>query len=341
MKAMHERFAGGMDLPPDIAQPNVFPLSWERRTARLEEIWETSQREYWDPAKLPWETFVAARYTWEEREAIAYWWSLLSVFEASAPPVFAEALIKAYEVHEEDPVRRAFFSVLRDEQNQEQLCALALTRLIESASPLVYEPKTELGEKARRNVRWLYYNGARYWSGFRKAVPKYSLVVLFSSFLMGELAAATIFRQMARGCSEPVFKEAFRNIERDEARHMAFCTALIERDYPTLTSEERMLIAKQIRAGYLFLSAILFEPSEDFWDLPPDFIGVQRHCEEVARAAGFGVPRFDVKKENWRSAVLKLKALLDRYEVPFPAIPEIGISGFETRVDPNQIVPVF
>jgi hypothetical protein len=24
-------------------------------------------------------------YTWEERESIAYWWSLLSVFDASAP----------------------------------------------------------------------------------------------------------------------------------------------------------------------------------------------------------------------------------------------------------------
>jgi hypothetical protein len=339
---MHDRFADVMELPPDVSQPNVFPLSWECRTPKLEEIWCASQREYWDPAKLPWETFDARRYTWEEREAIAYWWSLLSVFDASAPAVFAEALIKAYEVHEEDPVRRAFFSLLRDEQNQEQLCGMAIARLLESASPLVYEPKTELGEKARRNVRWLYYNGARYWSGFRKAVPKYSLVVLFSSFLMGEIAAATIFRQMARGCSEPVFKEAFTNVGRDEGRHMALCTALMERDYPKLTSEEKLLITKQVRAGYLFLSAMLFEPSEAFWDLPGDFIGVQRHCEDVARSAGFGIPRFDVKKENWRSAMLKFKEVLDRYEIPFPAIPEVGIGGLEIRqLDHTQIIPVF
>jgi rubrerythrin len=339
---MHDRFAGAMELPPEIAQPNVFPLSWERRTARLDEIWASAQREYWDPAKLPWETFDAARYTWEEREAIAYWWSLLSVFDASAPPVFAEALIKAYEVHEEDPVRRAFFSLLRDEQNHEQLCGMALTRLLESPSPLVYEPKTEFGEKAQRNVRWLYYNGARYWSGFRKAVAKYRLTVLFSSFLMGEIAAATIFRQMARGCSEPVFKEAFRNVGRDEERHMSLCTALMERDYPKLSSEDKLHITKQVRAGYLFLSAVLFEPSEEFWDLPGDFIGVQRHCEEVARAAGFGVPRFDMKKENWRSAMLMFKDVLERYDIAFPAIPEVGISGLEVRhLDMSQIIPVF
>ena len=44
-----------------------------------------------------------------------------------------------------------------------------------------------------------------YWSGYKTAVPRYSLAVLFSSFLMGEIAAATIFHQMAAGCKEPVF----------------------------------------------------------------------------------------------------------------------------------------
>jgi len=342
MKTTHDRYADAMALPPEIVQPNVFPLSWESRTQKLEEIWAASQREYWDPAKLPWDTFDPARYTWEEREAIAYWWTLLSVFDASAPPVFAEALVKAYEAHEEDPVRRAFFSVTRDEQNHEQTCGMAITRLLGAADPLAYEPRTELGEKAQRNVNWLYYNGSRYWSGYKKAIPKYSLSVLFSSFLMGEIAAATVFQQMARGCKEPVFKEAFRSIGRDEGRHMAICMALMERDYPKLAGEDKSLITKQIRAGYLFLSAVLFEPPEDFWDLPADFIGVQRHCEDVARAAGFGIPRYDVKKENWRNAMLNLKAVLDRYGIPFPAIPEVGISGEEIRqVDMTEIIPVF
>ena len=39
------------------------------------------------------------------------------------------------------------------------------------------------------------------------------------------------------------------------------------------------MITKQVRAGYLFLSAVLFEPPEEFWDIPSDFIEVQRKCE--------------------------------------------------------------
>ena len=337
-----EKIAHLMEFPPETEQPNVYPLSWHNKTKKLEEIWDAAQRENWDPKKLPWDTFDVEKYTWEEREAIAYWWTILSVFDASAPPVFAEALIKTYEVHEEDAVRRCFFSVTRDEQNHEQMCGLAITKLLGSPSPLEHEPKSELGKLAQRNAKWLYYNGGRYWNGYKKAVPKYSLAVLFSSFLMGEIAAATIFHQMAAGCKEPVFKEGFRNIGRDEGRHMAICMSVMERDYPRLGKEDAAIITKQIRAGYLFLSAVLFEPPTEFWDIPADFIEVQRKLEKVARDAGFHIPDYEAKKENWKRAMLNLKGVLDKYDIPFPAIPEVGIDGQEVLdIDMNEIIPVF
>lgn len=340
--AHHDKLALQMDLPPQIPQPNVFPLSWHAKTQKMEEIWDAAQREFWDPKKLPWDTLDVESYSWEEREAIAYWWTLLSVFDASAPPVFASALIKTYEDHEEDPVRRCFFSVTRDEQNHEQMCGLAITKFLGHDDPLTYQPKTDLGKRLQKNAMWLYYNGGRYWNGYKNAVPKYSLAVLFSSFLMGEIAAATIFKQMHDNSRELVFKEAFRNIGRDEGRHMAICMALMERDYPRLAAEDKALVTKQIRAGYLFLSAVLFEPPEEFWDLPADFIKNQREGEEVARGAGFGIPTYEAKKENWRNAMLNLKGVLARYDIPFPAIPEVGIDGQEvTEVDMDSIIPVF
>lgn len=341
----HEKFGHLMEFPPATEQPNVYPLSWKAtsaQAAKAEEVWQSALRENWDPAALPWDTFSVERYTWEKREAIAYWWSLLSVFDASAPPVFAAALIKTYEVHEEDAVRRCFFSVTRDEQNHEQLCGIAITKLLEAPGYLDYEPKTELGKRAKRNVQWLYFNGGRYWAGYQKAVPKYSLAVLFSSFLMGEIAAATIFHQMAKAAKEPVFATAFRNVGRDEGRHMAICMTLMERDYPNLTAEEKSLITKQIRAGYLFLSGVLFEPPPDFWDVPADFIDVQREIEGVCRGAGFFIPTYEEKLENWKKAMLNMKGVLDRYDIPFPAIPEVGISGQEVSdADLGDIIPVF
>ncbi|MEE9415151.1 MAG: hypothetical protein V3V01_07695 [Acidimicrobiales bacterium] len=337
-----EKIADTMEFPPATPQPNIYPLSWRRETEKLEEIWQAAQREQWDPAELAWDTFDPLKYTMEQREAMAYWWTLLSVFDASAPPVFASAFIKTYEDHEEDAVRRCFFSVTRDEQMHEQMCGLAITKLLDWPDPITYEPKTELGEALQRNAKWLYFNGGRYWEGYKRAVPKYNLAVLFSSFLMGEIGAATVFHNMADGASEPVFETAFRNIGRDEGRHMAICLTLMKRDYPKLAVEDRAIVTKQIRAGYLFLSAVLFEPPEDFWDLPSDFIEVQRRGETVAREAGFHIPDYDTKKENWRQACLNLKGVLDQYDIPFPAIPEVGISGEEvTDVDLDDIIPVF
>jgi rubrerythrin len=337
-----ERLSETMEFPPEIEQPNVYPLSWHRKTDKLQEIWEAHLREYWQPEKLPWDTLDVDSYSWEERESIAYWWTLLSVFDASAPPVFAEALIKTYEIHEEDLVRKCFFSVTSDEQNHEIMCGLAITKLLDHPDPITYEPKTDIGRRLQKNAKWLYYNGARYWEGYKKAVPKYDIAVLFSSFLMGEIAAATIFKQMFENSREPVFKEAFGNIGRDEGRHMAICMAVMERDYPGLSDEHKSIVTKQIRAGYLFLSAVLFEPPADFWDLPDDFIENQREGEAIAREAGFGIPEYDAKLENWKNAILNLKGVLDRYNIPFPAIPEVGISGEEVSdVDMDDIIPVF
>lgn len=340
--ASKERFADKMEFPPEIQQPNIYPLSWRRESDKLQEIWEASLREYWQPEKLPWDTLDVESYSWEERESIAYWWTLLSVFDGSAPPVFAEALIKTYEVHEEDPVRKCFFSVTSDEQNHEIMCGLAITKLLEHPDPLTYEPKTDIGRRLQKNAKWLYFNGARYWTGYKQAVPKYDLAVLFSSFLMGEIAAATIFKQMHENSREPLFKEAFKNIGRDEGRHMAICMAVMERDYPGLSDEHKSIVTKQIRAGYLFLSAVLFEPPADFWDLPEDFIANQRAGEDIARQAGFGIPTYEAKLENWKGAIINLKGVLDHYNIPFPAIPEVGITGEEiSDVAMEDIIPVF
>ena len=142
-----EKIAHTMEFPPETPQPNVYPMSWVQKTEKMEEIWRASQREYWDPENLPWDSFDVEKYTWEEREAIAYWWTILSVFDASAPPVFAAAMIKTYEAHEEDAVRRCFFSVTRDEQNHEQVCGMSITRLLDHPDALTYTPKTELGKK--------------------------------------------------------------------------------------------------------------------------------------------------------------------------------------------------
>ncbi len=58
-----------------------------------------------------------------------YWFSVLANFDASGPAVFARATIRAFEQHEEDPVRKCFFSITRDEMNHEECCQRAIACL--------------------------------------------------------------------------------------------------------------------------------------------------------------------------------------------------------------------
>jgi hypothetical protein len=330
----------GASEPPAYPQMNIFPLEWRMLTPKLAQLYDAARDPGWSPQRLPWHTLRLEDFTLDQRYAMAYWWGLLSTFDGSGPVVFARTMIHTYETHEEDPVRKCFFSITRDEVHHEEVCGRAITTLT-PGGPLGYQPQTPLGMLAQNNMRWMYHNGARYWDAFKNAVHKYPLPILFTSFLMGEVASATLFHSMQAGTTVPVFKQAFRCIGMDEARHMGICLAVLETIVPMLTPDQKTSITKQIRAGFVFLSGILYEPPEEFWELPSSFHAANRLLEEEARSGGLGILTLEERRENWRAAVLKMKGLLEPHGIVFPALPEVGIEGETVAFDPSDIIPVF
>lgn len=330
----------GATEPPAYPPMNIFPLEWRTCSTKLAQLYDSARDPGWSPSRLPWNTLRVEDFTLDQRYALAYWWGLLSTFDGSGPVVFARTMIHTYETHEEDPVRKSFFSITRDEVNHDEVCGRMINTLT-PGGPLGYQPETDLGRLAQNNVRWMYHNGARYWEGFKNAVHKYPLPILFTSFLMGEVASATLFHGMQQRTSIPVFREAFRCIGQDEARHMGICLAVLETIIPQLTPEQKTSITKQIRAGFVFLSGILYEPPEQFWELPPTFRDANRLIESVARDAGLGILSLEERGENWRAAILKMKGLLEPHGIVFPALPEVGIDGETVAFDPSDIIPVF
>lgn len=319
---------------------NIFPFDWRVETPRLMDIYEDSRDPGWSPSGLDWSSIDLSEYTLDQRYAISYWFTLLSVFDASGPAVFARAMIHAYETHEEDAIRKCFFSVTRDEMNHEEVCGRAINKFTPNG-PLGFEPETLLGKLARNNIEWLYHNGARYWRGYKTAVEHYPMPILFSSFLFGEVASSTLFHSMYERTTIPVLKEAFKNIGRDEGRHLSFCLALLKEVLPKLSEEEKMTVTRQFRAGFIFLSGILYEPPSEFWQLPDTFLPAQRLLEEQARAAGLGVLDLEERRENWRTAVVRLKTIVEPHGVKFPALPEIDVDGEDVAFDADKIVPIF
>jgi len=326
---------------PEVPQPNIFPMEWRVETEKLVDLYERSKTQLWNPSDLPWDTLRAEDFSAEERVAIAYWYSVLANFDGSGPAVFAKATIHAFELHEEDPLRKCFFSITRDEMNHEEVCQRVIQRLLPGA-PLDFEPRTPLEHAAHNNIAWLYHNGGRYWRGYSESLYKYPLSVLFTSFMMGEVASSTLFQGMSEKATLPIFQDIFTRVGRDEYRHLAICLTILEKDWPGLNDAHREMITRQLRAGFVFLSMILWEPPNQFWDIPDYFMPNHRVLVGLARQAGLGVLTYDEQAENWRVALARVRKLVERWGIEFPAIPELDITGVDVGdIGPEDIIPVF
>jgi rubrerythrin len=332
---------GGFWPAPAIPQPNLFPIEWRVETESLAAIYEKSKRAVWNPADLPWDLLDPAEFTVEQRLGMMYWWSVLANFDASGPAVFARATIHAFEQHEEDPVRKCFFAITRDEMNHEECCQRAIGKLW-PGGPLDWQPATDLERAAHSNIGWLYHNGGRYWTGYSGSLGKFPLAVMFTSFMMGEVASSTLFRGMADKATHPLFKEVYQRIGRDESRHLQICMTILEKDWPGLTEENKSQITKQLRAGFVFLSMILWEPPRQFWDLPPYYLDNHRVLMDYARQTGLGVLSYDEQAENWRRALAYVRRIIERWGIEFPAIPELDLDGVDVQdISAEDIIPVF
>jgi hypothetical protein len=62
-----------------------------------------------------------------------------------------------------------------------------------------------------------------------------------------------------------------------------------------------------------------------------------------ARSGGLGVLSFEEQADNWRVAMARVRKIVERWGIAFPAIPELDIEGVDVSddINPEDIIPVF
>ncbi|AWR99207.1 diiron oxygenase [Metallosphaera hakonensis] len=327
---------------PEFPPYNVYPPKWSFDNEKAWQLYRRAKREQWDEQDINWDRIkeIASGLDRKQRLAIAYWWSLLSTFD-NATPVFAYALVKSHELHLDTAVKGVITTITYDENRHNVMCGLAINSIL-PGYPFEFKPQDDLERKAMLNTLWAWYNGSRYWKAYLEAYSKYTMDVLFTSFMMGEAAATTVFSTMSKASKIKEFGEAFKNTAIDETRHYAFTHLIMTSNASTMSEERKKLVSKQVRAGFVFLSLITYKPPKDFWRLPPWYQEVTDEMENLARSAGFYIPELNEKENAWRTAIMRVGATLARYGVPMPAIPELGITGEEIKdLKEDDFVPVF
>jgi rubrerythrin len=315
--------------------PNIFPGNWDVLTPQLLRTYELWFPQNWSPVTLPWDELEPKNFDGPQALGQAYWLAKLALFEKSGIGAFAQASLQAGRYNLEDPTKKFLAAVAFDECRHDEICRRGCSRLC-PGFPYRFKPRSELEEKALRNINIMYQNGRRYWSAFEKAWEKYPLELIFSSFFFAEIGAQVIFREVSERSKLRTYNEAFTHITRDETRHLMGTLAMLERLSQRMDRRGRLMITRQMKHGFIYLSPLLFRPVGDFWRLPEDFWDVDQRLEELARQAGLGVPTVEQRAEAWAKAIERHRAKLEELDVHVPAIPELGVEGLDVPVKKDE-----
>jgi hypothetical protein len=313
-------------------QPAAPPLEalapdWPAAPEEPRWLWESLRHQFWHPTDPARAIGRAGPFPDEQREAIAYWWSLLAAVEGMGPPAYAAAFVGATERRDSDQVRWSLLAMLRDELQHEQFCRLALERFA-PGWPRRYAPRTPLGRRANRHLDRVHREAECCWRHYQRGLTRHGLPVATGALLLSELAAGALCDRWADGCAIPALATALRHTASDARRHQAVLRALAARDWPSLAAPARAEAAVQVQATTGLLSVVMLDTAAGA-DLPVDLAASRRACQAAACQAGLGVPTAEQRQELLRAALLEVKDLQHRYDIPFPAMPGLAILGTE------------
>jgi hypothetical protein len=322
-------------MTPPSPEPNIFPGNWTVKTQQLLRTYEQAFVQDWSPVTLAWDTLDPTGLDLKERVAQAYWMAKLALFEKSGIGAFGTAMVKAAVSDMEDPTKKFLAAVTFDECRHDEVCRRACNKLCPNF-PYKYNATTDFEKKALKNITALYDNGRRYWQGFLKAWEKYSLELIFSSFFFAEIGAQLIFNTVSELSKIRLYKQAFQNVTVDESRHLSGTLSLLENLSAGLGSEDKLMITRQMKHGFIFLSPLLYKPMPIFWHLPKDFDSIDQEMEEIALNSGLGVPTLEDKSKRWLQAIQRRREQIETLGIPLPAIPEINLEGEEIDVRKDE-----
>jgi hypothetical protein len=270
----------------------------QRRAVGDEPAWlyESVRHQFWRPDDFVHGFTHADRLRPEQREALAAWWTRVAVAEGLGPRMYGAAFVRATERDESEQVRWSLMAMLRDELQHERLFGLAIEQLAAGGA--------EGGDTVSGEAE-------RWWHGYRQAIDRHGIGVAGGALLLRELVIGKVYERWACDCALPAFATAFRHAAHDARRHQDVLRALVARDWPKLSVQQRAETVAEVRTAARLLRAVMLDQVEVDGDR--------------AAATAAGVPTADQRLEMLREALLEIKRLHARYLIPFPDLPDLAI----------------
>lgn len=327
-------------MAPPAQRMTMFPVDWDVDVEAIDRIFQRAKRDQWQIDDLPWDAYDFDDHSPDERIALAYEMGRWRILENLGPALFARMLLRVGEKHESGLAAKFMLtSLIADEGRHEEL----FTRMSQRAFPLMTADPATLPPAAlaaRRALGWLEWNLGRLYDGYEVAFRREPLPVATFSFLIGERVGVAVFKKRSAGSDNPLLREAFQVLARDEARHLAFMRTLFA-SLGDVWSDPDIAAAgtRQVRAGFQFTSVVPgWRPGvQRPWSFPEQYWDVDAQLATLSRDAGFGSLDDEQRHAAMLDSMTDVRAMAADYGVPFPAIPELGFDGVDVAVSGSDL----
>ncbi|MDH3752851.1 MAG: ferritin-like domain-containing protein [Acidimicrobiia bacterium] len=213
---------GILDLPD-----RPFPLALDEPLPSIRTLYDRARRQSWDPdADIPWHLADSGGYTDEQLDAARVYWSRRAWSEYGAISESPSMQLR-FALENRAPDLSLFWTVrTQEEVKHAEVCR----RMAEALGRYHLQPSDEELEAIAGAL------------GTRERVLDESILLeatIAGLVCVAETVVYDVFVKLVRQVIDPVAKEIFRLIIRDETRHCEFGWAYLEDRVPRMTASER------------------------------------------------------------------------------------------------------
>lgn len=202
-----------------------FPLNLKPELPEIRALWDLSNKLAWDPnTAIPWDQFDRTKYTQEQLDAAALYWSRRAWTEYTGTAESPAVLLRLIMEPGHDIDSKLFWSMQTLEETRHCIASYQFAELLGGyhSAPPMQPPKSTL----HRGIRDKVLDPSISFDAF-----------VLAHICIGETIAAKMFEERYKTATDPVAKELVRLILRDESRHINFGWKYMAQRVKSLTPE--------------------------------------------------------------------------------------------------------
>jgi hypothetical protein len=284
-------------------QEERFPLKLAPVYADIRDLWDRSNEGCWDPnTAIPWAKFDPSKYTREQLDAAALYWSRRAWTEYTGTAESPAVLLRLCLEPGRDIDARLFWAAQTFEETRHCVASYLFAETLGSYSsePPIKPPANVMF----RGIRDKVMNPAISFEAF-----------VIAHICIGETIAAHLFEERYRNATDPVAKELVRLILKDEVRHIQFGWRYMAHKLQSFTPE---LVAEMERIAVDVIENSELKGFHCIWLYPTEANEPLIEANRICAEAGLGASSEAQERVSLIASIKTIRTDMAKWGITIP-----------------------